>query len=117
MNRIVKLSVNDVVIDAAQAAGVLTSACNSHHQPMRVTGICCLDETLLIPLEELTARDGCNYVFSKLPSLAEDDLVAEINSRYSAGFTTIGTFQIDDKLWGLFALNPEFRKKSKSVNA
>jgi hypothetical protein len=110
MNRIVKLHVNDLLVDAKQAGAVIDAACHSHQAKMQATCLCQLDDIIIIPLEESEDRGQYSYIFSKLPSLSEDDLIAEINTRYAAGFVTLGICRIKDDLWGFFARDNNFNK-------
>jgi hypothetical protein len=38
-----------------------------------------------------------------LSSHDRDEIAAEMTARYHAGFTTIGSFEAENRLWGLFA--------------
>lgn len=110
MNRIVKLHINDILVDAKQAGNVIDVACHSHQDKMKATGLCQIGDTLIIPLEESTDAEKYDYIFSKLPSMSEEDTIAEINTRYAAGFSTIGTCRIKDDCWGLFARDNSLQK-------
>lgn len=104
MNKIVKIHVNDLLSDSQNASEMLSKACR-HQHPMRVVGCCKTGDVLVFSLEPVVSNENKTYVFAPFPSSDQDDIVAEISSRYYAGFSTITGFLIDDNFWGLFCLD------------
>ena len=102
MVKIVKFSVDDILFDSSAASEAVTKAC-SRAVPAKVAGICQLDETVMISIEETPVKENISYTFAPLPALNEDEIAGEIKSRYYAGFSMIGAFNIADKKWALFA--------------
>ena len=110
MVKIVKFSVDDILFDSKAASEAVNKAC-SRTIPAKVAGICQLDETVIISIEETPVKKSITYTFAPFPVVNEDEIAGEIKSRYYAGFSMIGVFNIADKKWALFS-NTE-RKNSR----
>jgi hypothetical protein len=105
MNKILKINFKDIIFDYRQASEIVNKACN-RQIPMEVKGGFTKDVNIILFLEQKfdDEKDNYkNYIFAPFPGLAEDIITAEITSRYYAGFTAIICFEIEDKVWGLFA--------------
>ena len=102
MIKIVKFSVDDILFDNKAASEAVSKAC-SRTVPAKVAGICQLDETVIISIEETPVKENITYTFAPFPAVNEDEIAGEIKSRYSAGFSTIGVFNIAGKKWALFS--------------
>ena len=102
MVKIVKFSIDDILFDSKAVSEALTKAC-SRTVTAKVAGICQLDETVMISIEETPAKENIAYTFAPLPAVNEDEIAGEIKSRYYAGFSMIGAFNITGKTWALFA--------------
>lgn len=102
MNRVLKVYVNDIIADHKRASELITSAC-SHERTMRVTGCFRVNDVVLVILEECpSVTQSMKYVLAPLPQGGADEFIGEISSRYFAGFTTYGAFEIGGNAWGLF---------------
>lgn len=102
MNRIVKIHVNDIAVNQKEMSEMVNNACR-RRTPMKVAGLCQVKDQLVVSLEETNKPSNLKYIFSPFPSENEEELITEIDSRYHAGFSTIGDFYIANKKWGLFA--------------
>ena len=102
MNKILKINTNDIIIDPARESEMITKACNRTIK-MRLTGICQCGETLIAAMEEDESAPAMIYVLAPLNAENVDDITAEISSRYYAGFSTIGGFDLKSEKWALFA--------------
>ena len=105
MNKILKVNIKDILYDYRQASKIVCKACN-RQTPMEVKGGFLNGSNVILCLEQKYdyERDSYkNYIFSSFPGLDEDSITAEITSRYYAGFTTILCFEVQNKIWGLFA--------------
>lgn len=102
MVKIVKFSVDDILFDSKAASEAVNKAC-SRTVPAKVAGICQLEETVMISIEETPVRNSIAYTFAPFPVVNEDEIAGEIKSRYYAGFSTIGVFDIAGKKWALFS--------------
>ena len=105
MNRILKIHVNDILADPARLSGTVNDAC-SHGRHMKLTGCCDIGEVLILSFEETAAPSPYRHVFAQFPGASEEDVVGEVNSRYTFGFTTLASFKAGGKLWGLFSYDP-----------
>lgn len=106
MNKILKLSIDEIILAGEKASEAVNAAC-SRHINMEVTGCCIKNNIVLITMEEREKPCRYTYVIAPFPTENEDGIIAEINSRYCAGFSTIGAFPVKDRTWGLFAFDPE----------
>ncbi len=102
MVKIVKFSVDDILFDSNAASEAVGKAC-SRTVPARVAGIYQLDQTLILSLEETPVKQDITYTFAPFPAINEDEIAGELKSRYYAGFSTIGIFNIAEKKWALFS--------------
>jgi hypothetical protein len=106
MNKILKLNISDIIIDPARESEMITKACNRSVK-MNVTGICQCGDYLLIALEESDLSKDCTYVLAPFNSVNADEIASEISTRYFAGFSTIGGFDLKNEKWALFATSSE----------
>ncbi len=103
MIRFVNIEKCDILTDPEEAADILNHAVR-RKRPMRFSGLCDANsETLLVVLEEIEETKNVAFVFSPFPSESTDEITATVESRYLAGYSTLGTFRLGDMLWGLFA--------------
>ncbi|HBC85913.1 MAG TPA: hypothetical protein DCZ94_03055 [Lentisphaeria bacterium] len=102
MIKILKFSVNEILIDREAVSEAVNKAC-SRGVSAKVAGICQIGDTLMIPVEETKEATKLEYVIAPFPAVNEDEIAGEMKSRYYAGFSTIGVFMITDKRWALFA--------------
>ena len=109
MVKIVKFSVDDILFDSRAASEAVNKAC-SRAIPAKVAGICQLDETVMLSIEETPVKENITYTFAPFPAVNEDEVAGEVKSRYYAGFSTIGVFNIADKKWALFSKAADQKK-------
>jgi len=102
MNKILKLNISDIIIDPARESEMITKACNRKVK-MEVAGICQSGDYLLIALEESDKTKSQIYILAPFNSLNVDEISTEITTRYFAGFSTIGGFDLKNEKWALFA--------------
>ena len=109
--KIIELNINEILLNEKACSGLIRKAClRAPGTPYYVTGMCSTPGKVFVILEPSKEDiDLPQYRFAPLSSLDEKNISAEISSRYYAGFTTIASFVVDDKLWALFAL-----KKTKN---
>jgi len=101
MNKILKISINDIIIDPARESEMISKACTRKIH-MRPTGLCQSGETLLVILEENTQSEDYTYVLAPLSSTNIDEIIGEISARYFAGFSMLGAFDVKSEKWALF---------------
>lgn len=104
MNKIIKINIKDIIYDHKQASEIINTACIRSNL-FTVKGAFKQDQNILLCLEGVTKDDleYKSYLFAQIEDCSEDGIIAEINSRYRYGFTTISCFEINDQVWGLFA--------------
>ncbi len=98
--KIVEIALSDIVCTPVDCSAMLTQACRRQHS-YRVTGCVSNATTLFVVLEP--GNNCYRYRFAEFPSFVPEEISADLGSRYQAGFTTLGSFIVKDKLWGLFA--------------
>ena len=104
MNKIIKINIDDIIIDPAAESKMISDACMRQiHR--HVTGICQCGETLLIICEKDEKKQQHKYVIAPFDSINIDEITAEISTRYFAGFTMLGAFDIKNTKWALFENN------------
>ena len=105
MIKIIEFNINEILLTEEACSNLIKKAClRTPVTPRHVTGICSSIDKVFVILEQCSENITLpEYRFAPLSSLDEKDISSEISSRYYAGFTTIGSFVVDDKLWALFA--------------
>ena len=109
MIKIVEFNINEILLAEKACSDLITRAClRTPVTPHHVTGICSNIDKVFVILEQCAQEiELPEYRFAPLSSLDAKDIGSEISSRYYAGFTTIGSFVVDDKLWALFATSKD----------
>jgi hypothetical protein len=102
-NRIIKISIDDLIIDPQGLSEMVTKACH-RDELMRVSGLCQVRENILLALEKPTGGVDSEYVFSPFKSVNIDEIATEISTRFSSGFSLIGGFDVKLDKWALFEL-------------
>ena len=102
MNKIIRISVDDIIIDPAGISEMITNAC-CHQIKMQVSGVCQTGDNILIVLdEEIFCEKQQQYVLAPFESVNINDITGEISSRYFAGFSFVGSLNIKSEKWALF---------------
>jgi hypothetical protein len=103
--KIIKINVNDIILDHKNISDIINKNCFG--KTKRVVGGAYLKSDNLIvwfePLDCNVETEIQEYVIAQLPDPCESAIIAEVKSRYVYGFTTITFFEINDKVWSLFA--------------
>ena len=102
MNKILKISIDSIIINPAEQSDMITDACN-HKTKMNATGLCQVGDNILITLEPEEEEREMVYVLSPFSSNNIDEIISEISSRYFAGFSLVGGFDLKSEKWALFA--------------
>ena len=103
MNRIIKVGIDDIILDPAAQSEMLTIAAADRNPKMVVTGLCEVNDTVLVVLEEGEKDVALDYVFAPFKSLNEDEIVTEISQRYFSSFTLLGGFDVKKIKWALYS--------------
>ena len=105
MIKIIEFNINEILLTAKSCSDLITKAClRTPVTPRHVTGLCSNKNKVFVILEQCTnALALPEYRFAPLSSIDEKEIGPEVSARYHAGFTTIGSFIVDNKLWALFA--------------
>jgi hypothetical protein len=105
MIKIIEFNINEILLAEKACSDLIRKAClRTLVTPLHVTGMCSNIDKVFVILESCNENITLpEYRFAPFSSLDEKAIGAEISSRYYAGFTTIGSFVVDDKLWALFA--------------
>ena len=111
-NKIITLNINDIIINPEEQSSMITTACN-REIPMVVTGICQLENNLLLSLEELHNHADAAYILAPFNSVNIDEVSTEIGTRFFSGFSHIGSFDVKLDKWALFKYfrNPSVHHK------
>jgi hypothetical protein len=106
MIKIIEFNISEILLAEEACSRMVEKACSrSPVTPRHVSGLCSNGEKVFILLEERPENLYLpEYRFALLSNtLDEKEISSEISSRFYAGFTTVGSFVVDGKLWGLFA--------------
>jgi hypothetical protein len=103
MIKIIEIFIDDILNDAAACSELINGSCRRNPE-LHVAGVCA-NETMVFVLLEDTAPPPhiMQYRFAGLSEFDKDLIVAELKSRYYAGFTTLGSFISGNAVWSLFA--------------
>ena len=103
---------DSIVCDPKEAGKQLTRYFRQSKRPLRLMGMGDTDDfTLTLFLENTNHRElDRTFVFSPFPGNTVDEVAATVQHRYAAGFDTLGTFYVEENLWGLFSIADEDRK-------
>jgi hypothetical protein len=99
--KIAEIEFNDILQSPEDCSELLNNICCERQQPYKIVGCVSNNNTLLVTFEP--GQTKYKYRIAQFPAPATAELIAEIASRYTAGFSTIGSFVIDQTTWGLFA--------------
>jgi len=102
MIKIIEILVDDILNDAEACSERVNHACRRNLK-LQVTGFCSTDSMVFVTLEDNTPFNDKQYRFAVLSEIDRDLVVAELKSRYYAGFSCLGSFISDKNIWGLFA--------------
>lgn len=102
-NRIVKISIDDLIVDPQGQSEMISAVC-LRENPMKITGICQVGEVLLLALEKQPGEGDVEYIFSPFKSVNIDEIISEISTRFYSGFSLVGGFDVKLDKWGLFEI-------------
>ena len=105
MIKIIEFNINEILLAEKACSDLITRAClRTPVTPRHVTGLCSNKNKVFVILEQCRNDFPLpEYRFAPLSSIDEKDIGPEISARYYAGFTIIGSFVVENKLWALFA--------------
>ena len=105
MIKIIEFNINEILLSEKACSDLITRAClRTPVTPWHVTGLCSSKYKVFVILEQCPHDLPLpEYRFAPLSSIDEKAVEAEISARYYAGFTTIASFMVENKLWALFA--------------
>jgi len=105
MIKIIEFNINEILLTEKACSDLITRAClRTPVTPWHVTGLCSNKNKVFVLLEQCQHDLPLpEYRFALLSSVDEKDIGPEISARYYAGFTIIGSFVVENKLWALFA--------------
>jgi hypothetical protein len=102
--RFVQFSIDELAIDQGSISDALNEACSRDDSHYRITGVCQTTDAVIFPLEEVENGDRWHYVLSAFTDIDDDDVIADICSRWKSGFTTKGLIKLNHSFLGLFEL-------------
>lgn len=110
MQRVLPFEVADVATSPEQVAAALNKACNSRLQHHHVTGVCQLADRVYFVLNPVPATaPGETYLLAPLRDVSPGGFPAEIFERWSSGFNTIGTIDLEGSFMAVYGI-PESPK-------
>ena len=103
MNKIIKININDILIDPAGESEMITKACSRNHK-MNVTGLAQVNDIIIVVCENSKTDLLKKYVLAPMESLNIDEIETEISTRFFSGFSFIGSFLLKSKIWALYSI-------------
>ena len=104
MIRCMEFNLEEIVIDPAGYSEALNKACTRENAS--VVGVCANEHTLIIILDNEIELSG-RYRLADFPGFSKEEIIGEINSRWTAGFNTVASFFAGKSLWGVFMTSQE----------
>lgn len=102
--RFVQFSLDELSRDAEGIARCLTQACQRDGRLYQVTGVCPTGRTVVFPLEQAADGRRRRYEIRPFSGLLDEDVMADIRSRWQGGFSTRGLVQLGEIWLGLFEI-------------
>ncbi len=103
MIKIIEIKISEILFDAGACSEMITHACCKRKSSWQIKGLSSDDSAILIIAESAPSSRIKKYQLAPLPGLNNDEIIAEIKSRYYNGFTTVGSFMTADGRYALFA--------------
>ena len=107
MQRIIPYNIDDIAFDPDEIATMLNDACEHRRVKYTVRGVCQAYERvyfILLPMED--DRKPEEYVIKPIEDASSEGMVAHLEGRWESGFDTVGSIQIEDMVFGVFAKPP-----------
>ena len=102
MQRILVFSIDEVAVDYQSVGKAVNAACRRDHTEYQVQGLCQTNDSVLFTLEEKTSENNVRYIIAPFSGTSNDDVKADIYTRWSSGFSTKGLIRLSDIYVGLF---------------
>ena len=100
--RILVYSIDEIAVDYKAVAQSINCACQRDHTHYRVAGLCQTHDCVFFSLEELRSRQEVRYVLVPFSGTSNDQVKADIYTRWSSGFSTRGLIRLSESYLGLF---------------
>ena len=102
MHRILVFSIDEIGIDYKTVSRALNSACQRDNTRYRISGLCQTNDSIFFALEEIPYENGFRYVIAPFSGMSNEEIKADIHTRWSSGFSTKGLIRLSESYLGLF---------------
>ena len=100
--KIVKYSVDDLIVDLKDMSRNLTALCSGRSLKWQVTGLVQKGETVILALDQCDSLP-CDYFFAEINKINVEAVEEEIRSHWQSGIYLIGSVAItEEEHIGLF---------------
>ena len=100
--KIVKYSVDDLIVDLKDMSRNLTKLCSGRSLKWEVTGIMQKNDTVILALDQCSSL-SCDYFFAEIDKISVESIEEEIRSHWQSGIYLMGTINItEEEHVGLF---------------
>ena len=100
--RILVYSIEEIAVDYKAVAQSINCACQRDRTRYRVSGLCQTHDCVLFSLDEMSSRISIKYVLVPFSGTSNEQVKADIYTRWSSGFSTRGLIRLSDSYLGLF---------------
>lgn len=102
--QVVQFDIKEFIIDPDAIAVALTRTCRRNGAHLQVTGVCQTQHRVLFALDSAPGGGPCRYELKPFTGMTNDEVAADIFSRWKGGFATRGLVQLEDQFLGLFEI-------------
>ena len=103
MHRTLVFSIDEIGIDYKTVGRTLNSACQRDNTRYRIVGLCQTDDSIFFALEQMSPENnGFRYVIAPFSGTSNEEIKADIYTRWSSGFSTKGLIRLSESYLGLF---------------
>ena len=103
-HKIIAVAVDEIAVDYEDVARRLNRQCVANGKCYKVSGVCQTLKNVFFTFEDYPAQQSIRYVLAPFSSIIDEDIIADLYSRWQSGFTTKGMIRLSESYVGLFEI-------------